>query len=103
MNRKEFFKKLGLGALVVAVAPKVLAQENESHLLTVSRTTDKEDTFKDGAWYSRTYKYDVKRGEIEYYYSDEAMEVDYELMKRVNDELFTRVNSDIWRGILPKY
>ena len=27
MNRKEFLKKLGLGALVVAVAPKVLADD----------------------------------------------------------------------------
>ncbi len=91
MNRKEFFKKLGLGALVVAVAPKVLAQENESHLLTVSRSPDKEDTFKDGAWYSRTYKYDVVRGETEFFYSKVAMEADYELSKMINDELFRNI------------
>lgn len=48
MNRKEFFKKLGLGALVVAVAPKVLAEKENGHLMTVSRTPDHEDTFKDG-------------------------------------------------------
>ena len=26
MNRKDFFKKLGLGALTIIVAPKVLAE-----------------------------------------------------------------------------
>ena len=30
MNRKDFFKKLGLGALVVAIAPKMLAQKEET-------------------------------------------------------------------------
>ena len=111
MNRKEFFKKLGLGALVVAVAPKVLAEENESHLLTVSRTPDRENTFKDGKLltneegipYTCTSRYRVIREEPEFYYSEAAMEADYELMKMVNDELFSRVSNDIWRDILPKY
>ena len=29
MTRKDFFKKLGLGALVVAIAPKMLAKEEK--------------------------------------------------------------------------
>jgi hypothetical protein len=47
MNRKEFFKKLGLGALIVAVAPKVLAKEEESHLFTYSRDNEHALSYKD--------------------------------------------------------
>ena len=47
MNRKEFFKKLGLGALVVAVTPKALAKEDESHLFTQSRGNGHILSYKD--------------------------------------------------------
>ena len=47
MNRKEFFKKLGLGALVAVVAPKVLTKEDESHLFTQSRGNGHILSYKD--------------------------------------------------------
>lgn len=45
MNRKEFFKKLGLGALVVAVAPKVLAKDEytEGLIPFIERTSKDKD------------------------------------------------------------
>jgi len=88
MNRKEFLKKLGLGALVIAIAPKVLAEkttpafnigliekrlvelkDKDYHLLTVSRTPDREDIFKDGDWHSRTFRCSVKREDHKFYKS----------------------------------
>jgi len=33
MNRADFFKKIGLGAIAVAVAPSVLAKEKENELI----------------------------------------------------------------------
>ena len=40
MNRKEFFKKLGLGAIAIASAPSILAKEGDSNeTLIVSDVT----------------------------------------------------------------
>ena len=77
MNRKEFFKKLGLGALVVAVAPKVLEPQDESHLFTYSRGDGRALSYKDaqliadedlkmGMWCPHYFPELVKRyGEID--------------------------------------
>ena len=47
MNRKEFFKRLGLGALVAFAAPKLLAQKEESHFFTYSRRDERVLSYKD--------------------------------------------------------
>lgn len=61
MNRKEFFKKLGLGVLGIAVAPKVLAEikEERSHVISVSRTVTNygatSEIFYDGNYQCSTF------------------------------------------------
>lgn len=62
MNRKDFFKKIGLGALVALTAPKLLAKEGRDYLLYNNRLYPFK--VKDGYlsatitpdWDNRTYK-----------------------------------------------
>lgn len=39
MNRRTFFKKLGIGAATIAVAPKLLTNENLNSSITVNKNS----------------------------------------------------------------
>ena len=56
MNRKEFFKKLGFGALAVAIAPRVVAKEE---------TTEKSQNEQMFEWTKNTFKPLYKRKDVE--------------------------------------
>jgi len=97
MNRKDFFKKLGLGALVAFTAPKLLADDlNYSEIsngcFNSSRHKGITDTFKNGGWYSRHYLTDHCHGEEWHYNGDPCtkaqIEALYQMQKQIDDEIF---------------
>ena len=83
MNRKEFFKKLGLGALVVAVAPKVLAKkeyvkcEDHSHLEPIMDRVNK--LIADG---------DLKIRMQDWHYTEGSEDEFRAINNMINDKLF---------------
>ena len=61
MNRKEFFKKLGLGIAGAIIAPKVITEiKEEKQKYTVIR---EEPEIYGNGWYHRTFRTDHSHGE----------------------------------------
>ena len=99
MNRKDFFKKLGLGAIVAFTAPKLLSEDLSSsgisnNCFSSSRHDGMTDTFKDGNWYSRTYLTNNCRLDEHHYteypftFKEAVKEADWQLIKAMNEEMW---------------
>lgn len=100
MNRADFFKKLGLGALGIAIAPKVLGEikEDDTTLKPVEykpKTISSHIKVSDEAidslngWHKRSFNLIQRRGDdFPYYYTPKMAEVDFMLSKYINDELW---------------
>jgi len=74
MNRKDFFKKLGLGALVVVVAPKVFAETPPPYdLREIERTNILVPHITD---------------ELQVTYEEYQDEMDYIVSRRINDAIW---------------
>jgi|WetSurSiteA1Bulk_404760.scaffolds.fasta_scaffold162183_1 hypothetical protein len=84
MNRKDFFKRLGIGVLAVVVAPKILAEEElnpvEFKPKSISSHIKASDDVIDslnGLYYNS-----------EVYYKAQ-LKADFKLSEYINDEIFS--------------
>ena len=94
MNRLSFLKKLGIGAVAVVVAPKILTEVKDKDVIVITDPKGVE------AWKSITYKPKTISSHIaisgdslnnfspELIYTQAQLEADFRLSKYINDAIW---------------